>query len=98
MKLTYRGVPYEYTPVPVTAMQTGLVGKYRGVPFALQTITAPTIPEPECDLTYRGVHYHRGRASTLTVARATIPEMAMAIVKEQIVLLKVRFHQPMQKH
>lgn len=67
MKLTYRGVSYDYTPNPMPKMgDTFETGTYRGAPVAFRAV-ADLPDQPATDLTWRGVPYHRG--STATVAK-----------------------------
>ncbi len=59
MKLTYRGVSYEYEPIAV-ATETGQVGgKYRGRDWRFRNLKKPPILMPVGNLTYRGVRYNR---------------------------------------
>ncbi|TVP70065.1 MAG: DUF4278 domain-containing protein [Leptolyngbya sp. LCM1.Bin17] len=63
MKLTYRGVSYDYTP-NATPLKGSVydTGTYRGHPVAFQALTE--LPaQPEADLTWRGVAYHRGHGA-----------------------------------
>ena len=36
MKLRYRGANYEYDPALITTTQSGIQGKYRGIPQQLR--------------------------------------------------------------
>lgn len=78
MKLTYRGVSYEYTP-PTTSMKTvDEVGKFRGVDIRFRTVTKAPVQQPTLDLMYRGVAYHTGTTATVApvVAPVTAPVVA----------------------
>jgi hypothetical protein len=80
MKLTYRGVSYEYTP-PTTSLKTvDEVGKFRGVDIRFRTVTKAPVQQPTLDLMYRGVAYHTGTtvAATPVVAPVTAPVAAPA--------------------
>lgn len=71
MKLTYRGVQYDYTPPAVAMKTTAEVGKYRGVDIRFRTVQRNPVQQPTLDLVYRGVAYQTGEAvpaSTATVA------------------------------
>lgn len=60
MKLTYRGVSYDYTPNPVPRFGPAFAsGTYRGVPVNFYPL-AEIPSQPAHDLTYRGVHYRSG--------------------------------------
>lgn len=65
MKLTYRGVAYEYNP-PVVETTLGEVGgKYRGLDWRFRNLKKPPVLQPTVDLTYRGVRYSRGTVPTV---------------------------------
>jgi hypothetical protein len=76
MKLTYRGVQYDYNP-PVTETQpTAAVGKYRGVDVRFRTVTKNPVHPLKVDLMYRGVPYTTGE----TVEQPTVaPAPALTI-------------------
>ncbi|MEO1403308.1 MAG: DUF4278 domain-containing protein [Cyanobacteria bacterium J06635_1] len=57
MKLTYRGVTYEYTPPEVATKSTGKTGKYRGVDVRFRAVEHPPIQPLKVDMIYRGVPY-----------------------------------------
>ncbi len=61
MKLKYRGVSYDFTPVEVASSGEFKEGKYRGVPVKYPILTAD-VPCPEVELSYRGVAYKRGQS------------------------------------
>ncbi|MBF2003785.1 MAG: DUF4278 domain-containing protein [Synechococcales cyanobacterium M58_A2018_015] len=92
MKLSYRGVPYEYMPTPVTLAGYRGKGKYRGIPTSYAIFTAD-VPQPEYELTYRGATYTTGspqsRASqSPPVARqeaTSVPESVSEPVSEPVV-------------
>ncbi|HIK44997.1 MAG TPA: DUF4278 domain-containing protein [Leptolyngbyaceae cyanobacterium M65_K2018_010] len=70
MKLTYRGVSYDYTPNPVPPMGPVFdVGSYRGATVAFRAL-AEVPPQPSADLTWRGVPY---RSGTPEPARPAVP-------------------------
>lgn len=82
MKLTYRGVNYDYTPNPAPAMgSTFSTGHYRGA--AVEFHTLAEVPEqPIADLTWRGVPYRTGTPApaiadikTLVPAEAPLAEV-----------------------
>jgi hypothetical protein len=70
MKLTYRGVNYDYTPNPIPVIeQKGCKGQYRGVPTRFYT--AVELPErPNVYLTWRGISYCTGTPASLAVPEA----------------------------
>lgn len=70
MKLTYRGVAYDYTPPEVAVQSSGMRGNYRGVKHQFHTSTAASSQQQDSDLIYRGVAYHVGNNAE-KVAQAT---------------------------
>ena len=60
MKLTYRGVSYDYTPNPVPKFGSVFaVGTYRGAPVSFRAL-AEMPEQPSFDLKWRGVSYRSG--------------------------------------
>jgi hypothetical protein len=60
MKLTYRGVSYDYTPPTVETNVTEDAGKFRGVDIRFRTGKKAPVQQPTLDLVYRGVAYQSG--------------------------------------
>ncbi len=75
MKLTYRGVSYDYTPNP-TPQKGSVIGTgiYRGAEVTFNAL-AEQPPQPSADLTWRGVAYHTG---TVAAAHTPVVEAPMA--------------------
>ncbi|MEM6716184.1 MAG: DUF4278 domain-containing protein [Cyanobacteria bacterium P01_F01_bin.56] len=73
MKLTYRGVQYDYNPPAVAMNRSAEVGKYRGVDIRFRTVKSNPVQQPTLDLVYRGVAYHTGAAEATPVANAAVP-------------------------
>jgi hypothetical protein len=66
MKLTYRGVQYDYNPPLTETQPTEDVGSYRGVDIRFRK-TAKTYVHPlKVDLMYRGVAYTTGETEPAT--------------------------------
>ena len=59
MKLTYRGISYEYNPVVVETTTGQVGGKYRGLDWRFRNLKKPPILAPRFNLTYRGVTYNQ---------------------------------------
>lgn len=57
MKLTYRGVSYEYTPPAVEFNHSNTVGKYRGLDLRFRNPKKAPVLQPTLDLMYRGVSH-----------------------------------------
>jgi hypothetical protein len=65
MKLTYRGVSYEYNPLVIETVATKVGGKYRGLDWRFHNLKKPPVLQPPANLTYRGVAYaNRPTATT----------------------------------
>lgn len=82
MKLTYRGVSYDYNPPVVQTSTTDDVGKFRGVDIRFRTIQKAPVQQPTLDLLYRGVAYQTGTsevASAVEPVVATVPAAAPAV-------------------
>jgi len=58
MKLTYRGVTYDYNPVTVKTETAEVAGKYRGLDWRFRNLENPPTLQPSANLTYRGVKYN----------------------------------------
>lgn len=84
MKLTYRGIEYEYNP-PEVATSTGAVaGKYRGQDWRFCNLKKPPILQPSYNLTYRGVKY--GDRPVAAVSQTETPPTIAE--KARILMLK----------
>ncbi|HAG82268.1 MAG TPA: hypothetical protein DD379_12715 [Cyanobacteria bacterium UBA11162] len=57
MKLTYRGIQYDYNPATVETVEPGFGGKYRGLDWRFRNLKKPPVLQPSVNLTYRGVRY-----------------------------------------
>ena len=58
MKLTYRGISYEYNPPAVETVTGVEVGKYRGLDIRFRYTKKSPVMQPDYNLTYRGVKYN----------------------------------------
>ncbi|PSF37735.1 hypothetical protein C7H19_09310 [Aphanothece hegewaldii CCALA 016] len=58
MKLTYRGVSYDYNPPVVETTDGNIGGKYRGLDWRFRNLKKPFVIQPIVKLTYRGVPYN----------------------------------------
>jgi hypothetical protein len=57
MKLTYRGISYDYNPPQVETSNSDTVGKYRGLDVRFRNPVKTPVLQPTLDLIYRGVSY-----------------------------------------
>lgn len=71
MKLTYRGVNYEYNPPEVDMAPSDEVGQYRGLEWRFRNPQKAPVLQPNLDLVYRGVAYQTGSQEQETVAAPT---------------------------
>ncbi|MCM1984206.1 DUF4278 domain-containing protein [Lyngbya confervoides] len=60
MKLTYRGVTYDYNPPVVEMEPSKIQGKYRGLEWRFRNPKRVPVLQPTLDLKYRGVSYRTG--------------------------------------
>lgn len=81
MKLTYRGVTYDYNPPAVAAQESQAVekaGKYRGVDVRFRNRKKPLVLQPTLDLKYRGVAYHTEEHPVEATQPATASALSVA--------------------
>ncbi|AFY66931.1 DUF4278 domain-containing protein [Geitlerinema sp. PCC 7407] len=57
MKLSYRGVSYDYNPPVLDSVESELTGQYRGRPTIFHYARHMSVPQPAHTLTYRGAQY-----------------------------------------
>ncbi|PZO15015.1 MAG: hypothetical protein DCF25_14255 [Leptolyngbya foveolarum] len=65
MKLTYRGVDYDYNPPMLEVTESEVACQYRGQPATVRYVQHVPIPQPAEQLTYRGVAYQTTRQGQL---------------------------------
>lgn len=80
MKLTYRGISYDYTPPTVELTPSDEVGKFRGLDIRFRTLKKRPVQQPTLDLVYRGVAYGANLAEPV-VSQAVVaaPTAAPAV-------------------
>lgn len=57
MKLTYRGISYDYNPPQVVMSTSKTAGKYRGLDVRFRNPAKVPVQQPTLDLQYRGAAY-----------------------------------------
>ena len=57
MKCNYRGVAYEYNPIPVEVANDEIGGKYRGLPWKRYQPKSVSMSQHFAQLKYRGIAY-----------------------------------------
>lgn len=90
MKLTYRGVSYEYQPIALETETGKLGGKYRGRDWRFRNLKKPPILMPRAELTYRGVKYGSSSDGTAKVPALTTSGKARQLMASQSQALKKR--------
>jgi hypothetical protein len=86
MKLTYRGISYDYSPVDVKLTDAvTTTGRYRGAAYRFRQQQTTLAQQPSLDLKYRGVAYATEPAPVDAVDAAVVPvaELAAATVTVQ---------------
>lgn len=61
MKLTYRGIEYDYNPPVLEVVESEMTCQYRGARAVYTYVRHVPIPQPAERLTYRGVAYQTTR-------------------------------------
>jgi len=81
MKLTYRGVSYDYTPSPVSPKGSVIgTGTYRGAAVTFNAL-AEQPNQPRADLTWRGVPYRVGTPAPVAASMAVVPVAAPVVAE-----------------
>jgi Domain of unknown function (DUF4278) len=75
MKLTYRGVSYEYNPNPQEMTESPILGKYRGQAWNIRYPRHMNIPQPITELQYRGVPYRTTATGGIQAVKPQTPEI-----------------------
>jgi hypothetical protein len=89
MKLTYRGISYEYNPPEVAVEQGAVAGKFRGLDWRFRNLKKPLVLQPPANLTYRGVAYSNRQADSVKEqARWLMNERQKAARKRSESMLK----------
>ncbi|MDX2271822.1 MAG: DUF4278 domain-containing protein [Cyanobacteriota bacterium] len=69
MKLSYRGVDFDYSPVMPECTSQEAVGMYRGHAYTDPMMRATAILPAAYGLSYRGIVYHRPTVAAVVVGR-----------------------------
>ncbi|MDX2215414.1 MAG: DUF4278 domain-containing protein [Oculatellaceae cyanobacterium bins.114] len=73
MKLTYRGISYDYNPPQAQATEVVAAGKYRGSGLRFRKAQKELAQQPSLDLKYRGVAYSTATPEAVSVPVAVEP-------------------------
>lgn len=79
MKLTYRGISYDYHPPQVEYGPLFGTGKYRGTSVGFRQAAAPAIEQSTAELNYRGISYYSGPSRQIVENQTTTSAMAQPI-------------------
>jgi len=80
MKLTYRGIQYDYNPPTVETVESKAGGKYRGWDWRFRNLKNPPVLQPRVNLQYRGVRY---KTPGTVANHSVVPEKAPTLVTSQ---------------
>lgn len=83
MKLSYRGVSYDYNPPAVTTATSQASGKYRGQDWRFRNLKRSPILQPTKQLVYRGVLYQTGQASNSDATSIQEQSRKLFLAREQ---------------
>jgi len=98
MKLSYRGVEYDYTPPAVEIQTTENRGTYRGVDIRFRTVQKAPVQQPSLDLVYRGVAYRTGTAAApAPVPTPTPVAAAVGTIEDHARTALMRHHQQVKR-
>ena len=80
MKITYRGVSYDYNPPTVTVKESNVAGKFRGLDWRFHNLEKPPVLQPPVNLTYRGVSYSNRPTMTPETTPASVQEKSRWLI------------------
>ncbi|HIK32925.1 MAG TPA: DUF4278 domain-containing protein [Oscillatoriales cyanobacterium M59_W2019_021] len=75
MKLTYRGVTYEYNPCPQDMTEGKILGRYRGRDWSLRYPRHMSVPQPIAQFQYRGVPYRTTATGDIQAVNTQTPAL-----------------------
>ena len=94
MKLSYRGISYEYNPPKVKTTQSGVPGKYRGLDWRFRNLKESPVLQPSVNLKYRGVTYQTaGTPAVSNVEPAKTPTLS---TQDKARSLMISYHKALQ--
>ncbi len=90
MKLTYRGIEYNYNPPQVETTVGCKTGKYRGQDWRFHNLKKPPVLQPTHNLTYRGVKYsnHPVAAESPATSSAMAEKARILMLNQERTTLK----------
>ncbi|MEL6552157.1 MAG: DUF4278 domain-containing protein [Cyanobacteria bacterium J06621_11] len=93
MKLTYRGIEYDYNPPMLEIAESEIVGQYRGQQTRYTYVRHVPIPQPAERLSYRGVAYEttrHGQIQQLTVQNDVLQSATQPVTRPGTALTALR--------
>jgi hypothetical protein len=100
MKLTYRGVSYDYNPPEVNYGDPSAVGKYRGLDIRFRNPKKVPVLQPTLDLVYRGVAHTTAQPEGQSAERATLtqaPTTVASSIQEKARNLMMSHHRKVKQ-
>lgn len=97
MKLTYRGVTYDYNPPKVEYGDRAEVGKYRGLDIRFRNIKKPPVMQPTLDLLYRGAAYTTNPTAAETPVETVQVPVTHLSVQERARQLMMNHHKSVKR-
>ncbi len=94
MKLSYRGISYEYNPPEVKTTQSGVAGKYRGLDWRFRNLDKSPVLQPSVNLKYRGVTYQT--AGTPAVSSVESTKTPTLSTQDKARSLMLNYHKALQ--
>ena len=78
MKLTYRGIEYDYNPPMLELTESDVACNYRGASSTYTYVRHVPIPQPAERLSYRGVAYQTTRQGQIQQLSEAMPNAAQS--------------------
>ena len=90
MKITYRGVSYDYNPPTVAVKESNVAGKFRGLDWRFHNLEKSPVLQPPVNLTYRGVAYSNRPTNTSETAPVSVKEKSRWLILNRAKAVKNR--------
>jgi hypothetical protein len=97
MKLTYRGMSYDYNPPEVEYGDLNQSGKYRGLDVRFRNPQRPLVLQPTLDLLYRGVA-HKSQGVEESPASVSGETVEADVAKTPVLSIQDRARMLMMSH
>lgn len=90
MKITYRGISYDYNPPTVAVEEGATAGKFRGLDWRFHNQKKAPVLQPPVNLTYRGVAYSNRPTNTSETAPVSVNERSRWLILNRAKAVKNR--------